>query len=306
MTDTLESASRWLLLIHQLPPKPDYLRVKVRRRLQRLGAVPLKRTVYALPAGDQAREDFEWLGREIAADGGEASLCASTFLDADTDRRLVQAIRAVCSDGYATIAAASRGGAADLDRLTRRLHEVQALDRFTADGRGDAEAALEALAARATQPGVPMTPFTLPDTPKARVWVTRTGVYVDRIASAWLIRRFVDPEAQFRFVAPKQYRPETGELRFDMFEGEFTHDGDLCTFETLCRHFALRDPALKAIGEIVHDIDCKDDKFAREETPGVQLVLDGIARANQADGDRLARGGALFDDLYEQLRKGRP
>jgi len=306
MADTLESAYRWLLLIHQLPPKPDYLRVKVRRRLQRLGAVPLKRTVYALPAGDQAREDFEWLAREIAADGGEAALCESTFLDADTDRRLVQAIRAACSDGYETIAAASRGGAADLDRLTRRLHEVQALDRFTADGRGDAEAALEALAARASQPGAPMTPITHPHKPKTPRWVTRTGVYVDRIASAWLIRRFVDPEAQFRFVAPKQYRPETGELRFDMFEGEFTHDGDLCTFETLCRHFALRDPALKAIGEIVHDIDCKDDKFAREETPGVQLVLDGITRANQADGDRLARGGALFDDLYEQLRKGRP
>lgn len=306
MTDTLESTNRWLLLIHQLPPKPDYLRVKVRRRLQRLGAVPLKRTVYALPAGDQAREDFEWLAREIATDGGEAALCDATFLDADTDRRLVQAIRAACADGYETIAAVSRGATADLDRLTRRLHEVQALDRFAAEGRGDAEAALEALATRAAQPGVPMPATTLPESPKARVWVTRAGVYVDRIASAWLIRRFVDPEAQFRFVAPRQYHPEPGEIRFDMFEGEFTHDGDLCTFETLCRHFALRDAALKAISEMVHDIDCKDDKFGRVETPGLQLVLDGIARANAADEDRVARGVALFDELYAQLRKGRP
>ena len=306
MADTLESTNRWLLLIHQLPPKPDYLRVKVRRRLQRLGAVPLKRTVYVLPAADQAREDFEWLAREIATDGGEAALCESTFLDADTDRRLVQAIRAACTDDYQTIAAASRGATADLDRLTRRLHEVQALDRFAAEGRGDAEAALEALATRTAQPGVPMTATALPESPKARVWVTRTGVYVDRIASAWLIRRFVDPEAQFRFVAPKQYHPEPGEIRFDMFEGEFTHDGDLCTFETLCRHFALRDAALKAISEIVHDIDCKDDKFSRVETPGLQLVLDGITRANAADEDRVARGVALFDELYAQLRKGRP
>lgn len=306
MHDTLVSEHRWLLLIHQLPPKPDYLRVKLRRRLQRLGAVPLKRTVYALPAGDQAREDFEWLAREIATDGGEAALCESTFLDADTDRRLMQSIRAACTDGYEAIAAASRSGAADVDRLTRRLHEIQALDHFGAEGRADAEAALEALTVRLTQPGGSMPSSTLPDKPKARVWVTRAGVYVDRIASAWLIRRFVDPEAQFRCVAPRQYRPEPGEIRFDMFEGEFTHDGDLCTFETLCRHFALRDPTLKAIGEIVHDIDCKDEKFARKETPGVQLVLDGIARANKSDEDRLARGAALFDDLYEQLRRGRP
>lgn len=307
MDDTIVSEQRrWLLLIHQLPPKPDYLRVKLRRRLQRVGAVPLKRTVYVLPVGEQAREDFEWLAREIAADGGEATLCESTFLDAESDRRLVQAIRSSCTDGYNAIAASSRSAAADPDRLTRRLYEVQALDRFAADGRADAEAALEALTARLAQPGGPMTPSPLPDKPKARVWVTRAGVYVDRIASAWLIRRFIDPEAKFRFVAPKQYHPEAGELRFDMFEGEFTHDGDLCTFETLCRHFNLREAALKAIGEIVHDIDCKDDRFAREETPGVQLVLDGIARVSAADDDRLARGGALFDDLYAQLRKGRP
>jgi hypothetical protein len=280
--------------------------VKLRRRLQRLGAVPLKRTVYVLPAGDQAQEDFEWLAREIAADGGEASLCEATFLDAETDRRLAQAIRTACTAAYDGIATASRSGAADLDRLTRRLHEVQALDRFAADGRADAEAALEALAARVSQPGAQMMPNGLPEKPKARVWVTRVGVHVDRIASAWLIRRFVDPEARFRFVAPKQYHPEPDEIRFDMFEGEFTHDGDLCTFETLCRHFALRDPALKAISEIVHDIDCKDDKFGREETPGLQLVLDGITRANTADEDRLARGAVLFEELYAQLRKERP
>src|SRR5574338_1521368 len=119
MEDTLESPQRGLLLIHQLPAKPDYLRVKLRRRLQRLGAVPLKRTVYALPAGEQAREDFEWLAREIATDGGEAALCESTFLDADTDRRLVQAVRTACANGYDAIAAARSSGTADVDRLTR-------------------------------------------------------------------------------------------------------------------------------------------------------------------------------------------
>jgi hypothetical protein len=150
-----------------------------------------------------------------------------------------------------------------------------------------------------------MMPAPSPEKPNGRVWVTRAAIYVDRIASAWLIRRFIDPAAQFRFVVPTAHQHQPGELRFDMYDGEFTHEGDLCTFETLCRHYALADPALRVIGEIVHDIDCKDEKFVRPETTGVHLVLDGIVEANPSDPDRLARGAALFDDLYTQFRKGR-
>lgn len=292
------------MLIHQLPPKPDYLRVKLRRRLQRIGAIPLKRTVYVLPISEQSREDFEWLAREIGADGGEATIAQGSFVDPDTDRRLVAAFQAARSAEFAEITAASRHDRADFDRLTRRLADVVALDHFSAPGRPDAEAALDALKQRtAGQGGQIMSP---PEaSPHGRTWVTRTGVYVDRIASAWLIKRFIDPEARFRFVAPKGYRAEPGELRFDMFEGEFTHEGDLCTFETLCRHFKLKDQALSAIGEIVHDIDCKDDKFGRSETPGLQIVLDGITSAPANDETRLARGAAILDDFYGQLARGR-
>jgi len=134
---------------------------------------------------------------------------------------------------------------------------------------------------------------------RGRVWITRTGVHVDRIASAWLIRRFVDPEARFRFVPAKGYRPEPGELRFDMFEAEYTHEGDRCTFETLVRRFGLRDPALRAIAEIVHDIDCKDAKFGRAEATGVERLLAGIARKHATDATRLRRGAAVFDNLYQ-------
>jgi hypothetical protein len=306
MSDTLVSSEgrRWLLLIHQLPPKPDYLRVKLRRRLQRIGAVPIKRTVYALPPGEQSREDFEWLAREIAADGGEATLAEATLLDAETDRRLVAASQAARTNEFGEIVAASRHERVDLDRLRRRLADAVALDHFGAPGRLDAEAALDALAGRLVSPGsAPVN--AAGETIHGRTWVTRTGIYVDRLASAWLIRRFIDAAAQFRFVAPKGYRPDPGELRFDMFEGEFTHEGDRCTFETLCRHFKLKDAALTAIGEIVHDIDCKDDKFERPETPGLRLVLDGIARSHGDDEGRLARGAAMLDDLYEQLGKGR-
>ena len=305
MSDSIESftqSPRWLLLIHQVPPKPDYARVKVRRRLQSIGAVPLKRTVYALPASDQSREDFEWLAREIADLGGEATICEGGFLEPETDARLITAQRAERSREYGEIAASAQRVSGDVDRLKRRLALVSGVDHFEAQGRADAEAAIMALEQRkagAEQAESPEGGM------QGRTWVTRVGVHVDRISSAWLIRRFIDQDARFRFVAPKGYQPEPGELRFDMFEGEFTHDGDRCTFETLCRHFALRDRALGVIAELVHDIDCKDDKFGRPETAGFRLVIDGIVRAHPADETRLERGAAVLDDLYAQLSGAR-
>jgi hypothetical protein len=134
--------------------------------------------------------------------------------------------------------------------------------------------------------------------PTATTWATREGVFVDRIASAWLIKRFIDPEARFKFVPAQGYAPQPGELRFDMFEGEFTHEGDKCTFEMLLSHFALRDSALRAIADIVHDIDCKDDKFGREEAAGVASMIRGLTKAHQNDMARIDAGSALFDGLY--------
>ena len=301
MVDSIVSIAqppRWLLLIHQVPPKPDYARVKIRRRLQSIGAVPLKRTVYALPASDQSREDFEWLAREIADLGGETTICEGSFLEPETGARLIAAQRAERSRAYGEIAASAQRESGDVERLKRRLALVTGVDHFEAQGRADAEAAIMALEQRkagAEPAGSPEGGM------RGRTWVTRSGVHVDRISSAWLIRRFIDRDALFHFVAPKGYRPEPGELRFDMFEGEFTHEGDRCTFETLCRHFTLRDRALSAIAEMVHDIDCKDDKFGRAETAGFRLVIDGIVRAHSADEVRLERGAAVLDDLYAQL-----
>ncbi len=138
-----------------------------------------------------------------------------------------------------------------------------------------------------------------------RTWVTRQGVYVDRIASAWLIRRFIDPGARFKFVPAKGYVPESGELRFDMFEAEFTHQGDHCTFEVLLARTGLADTALTAIGEIVHDIDLKDGKFGREETAGIAHLVTGLSVAHEEDEKRIERGGAILDDLYEYFRRKR-
>jgi hypothetical protein len=140
---------------------------------------------------------------------------------------------------------------------------------------------------------------------RGRTWVTRQGVYVDRIASAWLIRRFIDPEGRFKFVAGKGYRPAEGELRFDMFEAEFTHEGDKCTFEVLLERGALKDPALRAIAEIIHDIDLKDDKFGRTEVAGIRTLIEGISVATKDDTERIARGADVFNNLYEYFKKKR-
>ncbi len=241
---------RWLLLFHQIPPKPDYFRVKVWRRLQRIGAVPVKNSVWVLPYNDQAVEDFRWLLEEIEAGGGEASVFRGDFVGGLSDR--------------------------DIEALFRKAGKRRAIRRTrTARRTGRMH---------------------------GRTWVTRRGVFVDRIASAWLIKRFIDPAARFKFVAPEGYSPRKSELRFDMFEAEYTHEGDRCTFETLLRRFRLRDPALRAIGEIVHDIDCKDAKFGRAEATGVERLLAGIARKHATDATRLRRGAAVFDNLYQSLR----
>lgn len=295
MNDSLDAGAQggwpgqpWLLFIHQLPPKPDYFRVKVRRRLQRIGAVALKNSVYVLPERADTREDFEWLLREVVADGGEATICRARMVGGTTDADLESAFRRERDAEYAEIEReAERGGSAE--RLRRRLEGVMRNDFFEAPGRTAAERAIAGTVATAGT------------APAGATWVTRAGVFVDRIGSAWLIRRFIDPAARFRFVTD-QHATNPGELRFDMFDGEYTHEGDRCTFETLLERFGLSDPALAVIGEIVHDIDLKEERYGRPETPGIESVLRGIALAADDDGERLERGFSLFDGLYARLR----
>ncbi len=182
------------------------------------------------------------------------------------------------------------------------------IDFFGATGRLGAEGAIAELESRlvadndmdAAEPEAART-----DDLKGRIWVTRKGVHIDRIACSWLIRRFIDPDAVIRFVPGKGYVPKPGELRFDMFEGEFTHEGDRCSFEVLLARTGLDDPALRAIAEIVHDIDLKDGKFAREEATGIAHLIAGIAIAHADDEERIAQGAPVFDNLYQYFRKKR-
>jgi hypothetical protein len=315
---------RWLLLIHQIPPKPAYLRVKIGRRLHALGAVAIKNSVYALPRGEQSMEDLQWVRREIVAGGGEATVCEALFVEGHSDGDVTALFNKARDADYAALAGEARalartlpragrrggdGGEAarpSLVRLRKRLAEVAAIDFFAASGRKAVERLLSGIEARLQAP-----PSAARDEPKTvspagfrgRVWVTRRGIQVDRMASAWLIRRFIDRKARFKFVAGHDYHPGRREVRFDMYQAEFTHDGDLCTFEVLLRRFGLGDPALASIGEIVHDIDLKDARFGCPEASGVDRLIAGIALRHPADAARLAQGSAAFDALYESFRR---
>jgi hypothetical protein len=187
-----------------------------------------------------------------------------------------------------------------LDRARKRTDEIQAKDFFGASGREvvaglqhDIEARLGDDAGRDRRATLDLTDY------RGRTWVTRKGIHIDRIACAWLIRRFIDPEARFLFVPGKAYEPKEGELRFDMFEAEFTHEGDRCSFEVLIERFGIPDVGLRAIAEVVHDIDLKDGKFGRADAEGVARVVAAIALSAEDDEERLARGSSLFEDLYK-------
>lgn len=289
--------SRWLVLIHHLPPKPDYLRVKVRRKLQRVGAVALKNSVYVLPRTDEALEDFQWLRREIIAEGGEAMLLDSDFLEGVPNGVLEQMGRDERDREYRelldTVNSMTSASDADLARLRRQLADIVKRDHFGAPGRDAAEFALKALSQRELPAVRGAT-----SSHEGATWVTRAGIKVDRMASAWLIRRWIDPDATFRFTVGDH--PVTGpdEIRFDMFEGGFTHIADRCTFEVLMDHFGVSDPALDVIAEVVHDIDVKDEKFGRPETGGIAALIDGIVATVPDDANRLEAGSQLFERLY--------
>lgn len=314
----------WLLLIHSIPPKPDYLRAKIGRRLQRIGAVAVKNAVYVLPRTDETQEDFEWVRREIIEGGGEAWICEASFVEGFSNGAIAQRFRDVRDADYRALgeeanallaslgakrwtAAQQAGFASELVRLKRRVSEVVAIDFFGAPGQTTVESIIARIEDRvrhgSMQPVNTKRARNIRAEFQGRTWVTRQHVHVDRMASAWLIRRFIDAEARFKFVEPKGFRATPDELRFDMFQGEYTHAGNRCTFETLLERFGLDDPALRTIAEIVHDIDLKDAMFGRDEVAGVEQLLTGIALAHEDDAVRVERGSAVFDDLYTAFAK---
>jgi hypothetical protein len=304
--------------VHRIPPRPLYLRAKMRQRLAAAGAIAVKNSVYLLPQGGDAREDLEWIAQEITAGSGDAHLFEGDFLDPAATGAAIAQFRRVRTIDYRVLADAARAAlkaarnapgspalAQTHERLSRRLQQVRRLDFFEADGRADAERALAALGSRlARRQQQEKRMRTTNAGLRGRTWVTRPGVKVDRLASAWFIRRFIDPKARFRFEDPRTPRRD-GDVRFDMVGGDFTHEGDRCTLETLIRRVGLPDAGVRAIAEIVHDIDLKDSKFGRAETAGVAAAIDGLVRRHADDPDRIAHGLPFFDDLHQAFGRGK-
>ncbi len=320
MSDT---STFWLVLVYQFPKGPDSRRVKVWRRLQRIGAVAIKNSVYVLPANDQSQEDFEWLLAELKGSGADGVIFESQVVDGMNDQQLRNLFRdsresdylAVRDDIKALIESLPRNTDDGVDsrynetrnavkRVRKRIAEIESIDFFGADNHDAAENELRTLIERLSDAGGDdqRTEKSTLDGSLQNLsectWVTRRGVKVDRVASAWLIRRWIDSRAKFKFVEGKGYEPEKDEIRFDMFEAEFTHEGDRCTFEVLARLARENDVALQSIAEIVHDIDLKDEKFDRAETIGMENMLAGLFASVDDDNERINSAGVLFDNLY--------
>jgi hypothetical protein len=299
--------ARWLILMHRIPPRPLYVRAKIRQRLAGVGAVAVKNAVYLLPRNSDALEDLQWIAQEITARGGDAHLFEGDFVDGIANDAAVAQFRQARDTDYNALAAdartalkAARNLASAHAALTRRFDDIRRIDFFQAPARKSAASAIAAIAARLKkkEKRMPKKKLAL----RGKVWVTRPDAGIDRLASAWFIRRFIDAKARFRFGATAA--PRDGEIRFDMAGGDFTHEGDRCTLETLVRRTGIADKGVRAIAEIVHDIDLKETKFDRAESAGVRVTIDGLVRRVRDDAERIERGIEIFDDLHEAL--GRP
>ncbi len=310
--------TRWLLLIHQIPKSPAYLRAKVGKQLARIGAIPVKNSVYVLPRSGGALEDFQWIARELRSAGAEATVFEAAVVEGLTDEEIRERFRVAITPEFDALRDEAAQGAkalrkkqrasepaVDVPRLRKRLDALAAIDFFGAPAAKEAAARVvecEHLVAP------PDSPLALAPVDRAdlvgRRWATRKGIHVDRIATAWLVRRFLDPEAKFLWLGKGEAPPGTDVLRFDTFGGEFTHEGDRCSFEVLAVRAGLdHDPGVRAVGEIIHDLDLKDTKFDRPETAGVGALLQGVCWTHPGDDARLGAGCALLDALYETFTR---
>jgi len=322
------SKQEWILLVHQLPPKPTKLRVHTWRRLQALGAVPIKNSVYVLPHNEKTNEDFQWLRQEIESSGGEANLFRADSVEGSTDKEIIELFRNERDEAYAKLTTEfdglsgavreqAKGGSlsagrlaqyqAESHKLRQELDRLMAIDFFNAPQGERARKAFEKCR-RELQATDNKTSKAVLDKSEAtylktadyqnRRWVTRKNPHIDRLASGWLIRRFIDRRPRFHFVSEGDRMDNA--LIFDMADGDFTHRGEDCTFETMIGIFGLgADAALRQIAEIVHDIDLKDNKFDRPEASGINVVIRGLAAVYTNDAERLKQSLPVFDALYE-------
>ena len=297
----------WLLLTFSLPVKRASQRVEVWRNLQRYGCVPLGNSGYLLPNTLVNQERFEWLAQAIRKYAGEASVVGVQSIDNLSTPQLVARFTEARESDYQELIRGlqkissvpiHKRATGRMSRLRTRFREVAEIDFFVSP----LQKRVEDLLARADAPpeaqerGGKLHPKDY----VGRIWVTRPRPGIDRSASAWLIRQFIDKKARFTF-AQEADIPH-GAVPFDMFQGGFGHRGDDCTFETLCKDFRIRDARVAAIGEMVHDADLADGKFGRKEAFGVDEVLKGFARKGMTDKEILDWGIEMMEGLYHSVQ----
>jgi hypothetical protein len=312
----------WLVLILSLPPHPSSLRVRAWRKLRAMGAVALKSSVYLLPWSVEHSERFQWLSQEVQRDGGDATLLKVDRIENMRPADVIRLFHDARNRDYAELAGRYRKLAKGLEgkatgravvkredemrRLGRELERLREIDFFEAPGGREVTRVKETIEMRLHPPkGRPAEqgPATPLSELRGRRWATRPRPHVDRIASAWLIKRFLDPAAEFLFAAPDEFPPDA--IPFDTLGAEFGHQGEDCTFETLLKRSGLRDRRLAVLAEIVHEADLRDDKYEREEARGIDAALRGILTALKDDHEVLTHGMTLFDGLYASIGERR-
>jgi len=301
-----EIGAPWLLLTFTLPTKRASQRVEVWRSLQRYGAVPLGNSGYLLPNSPANQERFEWLAVAVRKYAGEASVVKVQSIDNLSTPQLIGRFAEARAREYQELirelqklssAALHKQSSRQLSRLRTRFREIAEIDFFQSPLQKRVEelfARIEASPA-SNGPAAKVNPREY----RGRVWVTRTRPGIDRSASAWLIRDFIDKKARFTFASETQIPREA--VPFDMFHGGFGHRGEDCTFETLQKTFRIRDKRVGVIGQIIHDADLLDEKFGRKEGFGVDAVLNGWAKQGVPDKKLLERGMELVEGLYHSV-----
>ena len=316
------SGETLLLLLVGLPPTPSSLRVRVWRRLRTLGAVPLKRSAYLLPDTPERYEDFQWLAQEIQREGGEATLIRVQQIEnvgPEAVRRLFheprdQDYRQLAARYRKLLQGLDRKAAAPSPRLTAQLAElakehqrIRDIDFFGAPGGAEVRRLEEVIAMR-TRRSEPVVRETKPtidlSAVRGRRWVTRPRPHVDRVASAWLIKRFIDPEAVFVFANPAEFPADA--IPFDAPNVALSHQGEDCTFETLIKRARLRDRRLARLAEVVHEADLRDGKYPRDEARGIDVAVRALLAASPDDDRVLEQGMQLFEGLYATTSRKTP
>jgi len=300
----------WLLLLYSLPANRNTQRVAVWRRLKRIGAVQLTTSTYLLPDRPGQHEQFQWLAQEIRDNAGEATLVRAQEIEGLSREKVVALFNSPRDADYAALKkslqpllktkkAKAESTATELERLTRQFRELREIDFFESPRGHEVAMLLQRLEQNPKRawPRLDRKDY------RCKTWQTRQRPEIDRVGSAWLIRKFIDPEASFIFSAKLAARP--GIFPFDMLEAEFSHHGDACTFETLTKRFGIEDKAVRKIGEMIHDADLDDAKYQRVEGIGLDRILKGWGKTAMTDDEILTHGFLCFDGLYELFQKHR-